>query len=118
LLATIGAYRPALRRSAIVLVGAGTALWACATSYLWFSGVMLAYGKPNETVVAEEVAADLAPGTLVVADLWHGYGRGKLTYLLSATLRDRDKQPLFWYIVDSDHALRDVMEDPRRSVAY
>lgn len=117
-LAIVGARRQALRRSAVVLAGVGTVVWACASSYLWFSGLALAYGKPNETEVAEQTTSQLEPGTLVIADLWHPYGPGKLTYLLGAALRDGARQPVFWYVVDADRDLRAVMENPERSIEY
>jgi hypothetical protein len=90
-LAIVGARRQALRRSAIVLAGVGTVAWACATSYLWFSGLALAYGKPNETEVAEQTTSQLEPGTLVIADLWHPYGPGKLTYVPWRCWRDTSR---------------------------
>lgn len=51
-------------------------------------------------------------------DLWHPYGPGKLTYLLSAALRDGARQPVFCYVVDADRDLRAVMENPERSIEY
>jgi dolichyl-phosphate-mannose-protein mannosyltransferase len=107
-----------LRIGTTALAALGVGAWFCTTSYLWFSGLAMQYGKPNETIVAEQIANHLKPGTIVVADLWHGYGRGKLTYLLSGVLRDSVRQPVFWYVRDWDRDLRSIMEHPELSVRY
>jgi hypothetical protein len=105
----------AWRTVAAAVAAAGLAGWFCATTDLWFSGDTLKYGKPNEQLVAERVIEHLEPGTIVIANLWHEYGRGKLTYLLSTALQDPARQPVFWYVTDWKVDLRELLDQPERA---
>ncbi len=94
------------------LAAIGIALWFCGTSWLWFSGVWWHEGIPNESLLVQRVRAELTPGTIVVARLWHNYGSAKLTYLLSDVLRDPSRAPVLWRVATPEYDLQSFVDQP------
>jgi hypothetical protein len=106
------------RRVLRPLLGVAVALWFCATSWLWFSGVRWSAGVPNETLLVNRLRPQLTPGTIVIAKVWHGYAPGKLTYLFSDVLRDPSRLPLLWYVLTPERSLQSLIDDPSAAVTY
>jgi hypothetical protein len=86
------------RRTAVALLVGGAVAWACIACEQWFSDQQYDWGTPSELAVAEEVRRHLAPGTIVVADFWHNYMEGKMTYLLLDDLQNPEVEPVAWYV--------------------
>lgn len=107
-----------LRRTVRPLAALALALWFCATSWLWFSGLQWPAGRPNESLLVEGLRPHLTPGTIVIAKVWHGYAPGKLTYLLSQMLRDPSRAPLVWYVMTPDRNLQSLIDHPALAATY
>ncbi len=81
--ALAGALRPrAARLLASVAVGLTFVAWSAVSVELWLSGRHYPAGRIGEEVVAEEVARQLEPGTIVIGAFTNHYLVGKMTYLL------------------------------------
>jgi hypothetical protein len=117
-LSTIREHDAWVRRAVRPLAAVAVALWFCATTWLWFSGVRWPEGTPNESLLVERLRPELRPGTIVIAKVWHGYAPGKLTYLLSDALRDSARAPLLWYVMTPDRDLQSLIENPTLAAAY
>jgi len=77
----------------------------------WFSGRDWKYGEPPEVFAAAEMAKEIQPKTIIIADLLLGYHVGKMTYLLLDALTDPKNRPNFWFAGRVD-AIRVAIKDP------
>ncbi len=69
-------------------------LWACNA---WFAGRPdLTIGEPPEVLAAEEMAKEIKPRTIIIADLIMGYHVSKMTYLLLDPLAKPENRPNLW----------------------
>lgn len=107
MLAALGITRYALavresgqRWRRVALGGAVAAGFACFIAWsanAWFSGrPEFRYGEPYEVYVAEEMAKELQPKTIVITDLGLGYHIGKMTYMMLEPLTKPENRPNMW----------------------
>jgi len=81
--ALAGAVRPrAARLLASSAVAVGLVAWSAVSVELWLSGRHYPAGRIGEETVAEAVARQLEPGTIVIGAFTNHYLVGKMTYLL------------------------------------
>ena len=107
MLAALGLTRYALavresgqRWRRVALSAAVTAGFACFTAWsanAWFSGrPEFRYGEPHEVFVAEEMAKEVQPKTIIITDLALGYHIGKMTYMMLEPLTKPENRPNMW----------------------
>lgn len=94
----------------VILASALTCYFAFAVSG-WFSGRQWRYGEPAEVAAAELMAAEITPGTIVVADFPIGYHDGKMTYLLLDHLTEPANRPNRW-ITGRSSVIAQAFRDP------
>jgi|688.fasta_scaffold09987_13 4-amino-4-deoxy-L-arabinose transferase-like glycosyltransferase len=125
LLAAMGLARYALwvseggnrwRRATLsVAVFAGFACFTAWSANAWFSGrPEFRYGRPYETVVAEEMAKEVQPKTIIITDLALGYHIGKMTYLMIDALAKPENRPNMWVARAPSQVMPQVV-DPLRA---
>ena len=86
-------WRRILAEGAVLVSFAGFVVFG---ANVWFSGREWKYGEPPEVLVAAEMAKEIQPKTIIIADLLLGYHSGKMTYLLLDALTDPKNRPNLW----------------------
>jgi hypothetical protein len=87
--------------AAVAVLLAGALGWTSISAWLWFSGRQYPWGTPPEVVIADAVARQLTPATILIANFWDDYMPGKFTFLLLDDLERDELQPLVWYVTTS-----------------
>jgi len=105
------AWRRWLASSALLAGFAGLVLFQ---SNVWFSGREWKYGEPPEVAAAEEMAKEIRPKTIIIADLVLGYHIGKMTYMLLDPLTDPKNRPNLWF-AQMPHAIPRAIQEPLKA---
>ena len=104
-------WRRWLANSALLVAFAGFVLFQ---SNVWFSGREWKYGEPPEVAAAEEMAKEIKPKTIIIADLVLGYHIGKMTYMLLDPLTDPKNRPNLWF-AQMPHAIPMAIKEPLKA---
>ena len=100
-----------------VLLAAGLFGYAAFEARVWFSNTRYRFGEPPEIKAMQELAKNVTPGTLVIAELSSGYYVGKVTYLLLDHLTAPENRPNLWFI-PMRPTIRTYIEDPRKAFNF
>jgi hypothetical protein len=100
-----------------VLLAAGLFGYAAFEARVWFSNTRYRSGEPPEIKAMQELAKNVTPGTLVIAELSSGYYVGKVTYLLLDHLTAPENRPNLWFI-PMRPAIQTYIEDPMKALNF
>jgi 4-amino-4-deoxy-L-arabinose transferase-like glycosyltransferase len=86
--------KPKIRYVIGIFSFVATVFFTCWLSFAWFSGRQYQIGLQPESAVANQIATEIRPSTLLITDIAKDYDEGKLFFLLMDTITNPALRPI------------------------